>query len=475
MNIFDRLPSAIFNPLTGKNNRRTWDLLVSLYSQYFNADAVPEFPEGDRRDTIVKAIERFLLDAEWENEEGDPLLATPLVVQANQILNRLVETGWFAEEKTGLVYFISMRPAISRMFDLLQQYSIEGPQLLGGNVLLIYNQLKGVLQDPRGQVSGFVSAAHLCVQLINSLSATTVRTKDLMKELASEDVTATFVRRFFAEHIGELYVRDFKQLRTENHPLRLRYEILDMVSSLETDERRRAALLCGYSELPGAKEGEAEEALELDVRRFRRLIDVEKFLDRMDSVIDAATRRAIASLGYRLKASERIEEVLLDTARALVDSEEVDVDIQGGLFTIEALVSGDHFRLPHIPTPKPSQITMQKREMTPHEKARRMLRKAMIRHRESSPAAMKRYVTAHIKAGESIKAENMPITSVEDAVAFLTLLRLASITTRHPTSIARNPLLRGLGFSVDLIRGERIDSPYFNTQNFSIRRDDNAS
>lgn len=472
MNIFDRLPSGIFNALTGKNSRRAWDLLVRLFEHYFGPDAVPDYPDGYLHEKIVREIERFLLDSGWESEldSDDGESATPLAIQANQLLTRLVDTGWLCEERVGLRNFISMRPSVARFFDLLQQFTHEKPQLLGGNVLMIYNQLKGVKQDPKGQAVGFVSAAQLCVQLISSLSSTTLRVRDLMKELTNEEATPVFVRRFFSEHISELYVRDYRQLRTENHPLRLRYEILELVSDVTQDETSRSALLRSYAELPGARPGEEEESLDRDVRRFRQLLEVEKFLDRMDNVIDAATQRAIAYLGYRLKATERIEEVLSDTIQAINKTEAAGLLLEGKLISPDPLMSEERLRMPVPPPQKPTRTALIKREMTVQERATRLLRKAMLKHREASPATMKRYVEAHIRPGESIEASDMPLEKVEDAVAYLAMLRLAGITTRHPTSIARNPLLHNLGFEVVLLEGDRFDGEYFNTPNFRITR-----
>ena len=101
MNIFDRLPSGIFNALTGKNNRRAWDLLVRLFEHYFGPDAVPDYPDGYLHEKIVREIERFLLDSGWESEldSDDGESATPLAIQANQLLTRLVDTGWLCEER----------------------------------------------------------------------------------------------------------------------------------------------------------------------------------------------------------------------------------------------------------------------------------------------------------------------------------------------------------------------------------------
>lgn len=471
MNLFDRVPPGLFGALTGKNCRRAWDLLVRLSERYFGPDAVPPYADGYLHDQIVKEIERFLLDAGWEEEVGDlPQLSTPLVVQANQLLARLVDTGWLMEERVGLRRFVSMRPVVARFFDAVQQFVTEGPQLLGGDVLLVYNQLKSVVEDPRGQASGFVSAAQLCVRLINSLSATTMRVRDLMKELTQENVTPVFVKRFFSEHISELYVRDFKQLRTENHPLRLRYEIIELVDLVIHNDDKRAALLQGYAELPNNEMGQEDEQLEKDVQKIRRLLDVEKFLERLDRAMDAATQRAVAYLGYRLKASERIEEVLADTILAVIDAEKYGVALDGRMLTPLPLVGDDRLRMPVEPPPKPVRTRLRKREMTVHERAMHILRKAMIGHRDTSPVAMRRYVHAHVRPGATVNAELLPVESVEDAVSYLVLIRLAGIATRHPASVRRNPLLRNLGFDVALIEGERADTTYFNTPNFTVTR-----
>lgn len=289
-----------------------------------------------------------------------------------------------------------------------------------------------------------------------------------MKELTQEAETPVFVRRFFSEHISELYVRDFKQLRTENHPLRLRYEIIELVNAVALEGPARAALLQGYAELPGNRPGEEEELLERDVQRFRRLLDVEKFLDRMDRVMDAATQRAVAYLGYRLKASERIEEVIADTVRAVAAAEDRGVPLEGRLLSPLPVVGDNRLRLPVEPPPVPKRTALRKSEMTPHEKAVHFLRKAMIAHRDTAPAAVRRYIAEYLSPGARVTAQDLPVGSVPDAVSFLVLMRLAGISSRNPAAVRRNPLLRSLGFEVSLIAGSRADTEYFNVPNFQV-------
>ena len=173
MNLFDRLPNGLFGPLTGRYNRRAWELLVRLSERFFGADCVPPYAEGYLHEQVTKEIERFLLDEQWEEESADAA-ATPINVQANQWLARLVETGWLIEDRVGLRVFVSMRPVVARFFDALEQFALDGPQLVGGSIQMIYNQLKAAQSNPREQAAGFQTAAQSCSRLINSLNATTL-------------------------------------------------------------------------------------------------------------------------------------------------------------------------------------------------------------------------------------------------------------------------------------------------------------
>ena len=201
---------------------------------------------------VTKEIERFLLDEQWEEESADAA-ATPINVQANQWLARLVETGWLIEDRVGLRVFVSMRPVVARFFDALEQFALDGPQLVGGSIQMIYNQLKAAQANPKEQAAGFQTAAQSCSRLINGLNATTLRVRDLIRDLTQEQATPVFVKRFFSGHIEELYVRDFRQMRTENHPLMLRFEIIELVELVATTEPAREQLLAGYRALPDRK------------------------------------------------------------------------------------------------------------------------------------------------------------------------------------------------------------------------------
>lgn len=476
MNLFDRIPNTLFAPLNGRNAKRLWELLARLADGFFGPDSIPPHPDGYHYSQITKEIERFLVDEGWEIEDTqDEVKLTPLSTQSNQLLARLIETGWLLETKVGLTSFVSMRPTVAYLFDLLRAFAEEGPKLVSGDVLIIYNQLKSVVKDPKGQASGFASAARICAQLINSLGHISVRAKDLIDELSKVKEMDVFVRRFFTEHISQLYVRDFGSLRTQNHPLRLRHEILEMVSAVTLNDEPRAALLAGYRDL-GFSSGDEEYALEKDIDRLNRLLDVEKFIDKVDRTINTANGRAISYLGYRLSASERIEEVLEDTIQAVIATDNASLELEGSLLCPGPIMSDDRLRLPPTPRAPPKRVALKKREMTIMERAMVELRREMIAHRDTTPSAAKRYVLRHLAPGETRTAASLPTNTVEDAVAFIVLSRLALIATKKPQLFKSEYLLRNLGFEAVMLEGKRIDTEYFTTTDFKIiRKSENAS
>jgi len=469
MNLFDRLPVGIFSPLTGQNNRRTWDLLVRLSERFFGPDSVPPFPDGYLLDQVSKEVERFLLDHDWD--DGEEVSATPIAIKAAELVTRLAETGWLVKEKIGMRNFISMRPTVMRFFETLQQFSTDGPQHIGGSIQLVYSQLLNVQKDPQGQAAGFATAAQVCSRMINSLNATTLRVRDLMKDLIRESTTPGFIKRFFTEHIGELYVRDFKQLRTENHPLSLRFEIIHLVTEVTSNEVQRAKILTGYIETSSLSFAEAELALERDVDRFRRLLDVEIFLERMDRVMEAATQRALAFINYRLKASDRLEYIIDDALNAMARMEKAGLEVEGRLSSAPPVVSETRLQLPRPAPVKPKRLAMIKHELTLQQKAMHELRRAMIASRDMSPAAAKRFIESIMVPGQTLSAKEIPIKEVRDAVSYLALMRIAAQAERASLR-GRNPLMQKLGFDAKLNPNEQTtaNTELFITPDFSVSR-----
>jgi hypothetical protein len=119
---------------------------------------------------------------------------------------------------------------------------------------------------------------------------------------------------------------------------------------------------------------------------------------------------------------------------------------------------------------------MVRREMTPRERAELMVRRAMVRHRDTTPAAVRRYVQAHVPAGAEIDGAHLPVHGVDDAVAILVLMRLAAIGRVNPKSLRANPLLRNLDFEAVMDDTGRVSTELFELPGFKVtRRSANAA
>lgn len=471
-NLFDRVPIDIFRPLVGQNQRRMWELLERIYNLFFGPDAIPPQDDGFLQRDLTIEIERYLQNSLPWNDDGEELdESAPLNVQAHLILNRLIDTGWLKSERVGVRTFINMHPVILRLFETLNQFVHEGPQLIGGKVQMIYNQLCQVVENPSAQAQGFQSAAQESVRLINTLNATAVRIKDIISDLEQNDETQMFIQRFFGEYVSKLYVRDYQQLRTENHPLKHRWEIVTMVESLRDDPLKRQNLIKGYAEIANLKNEDPEAMFDSDIQRFLRFVDIERYLDRLDNSVNEATKRSIAFLTYRLKTSDRLELSIEQTISAVINLHNRGLAIEGNLIPTGQLLSEERLRPPTIKAKTQPQVLIQKREMTAREKAIVALRMAMIKHRIVSEKALIAYLDKNMRNLVEINSNELEINTIEDACAFMSLSKFALYQKVSKSS--KSPMFaipKNIEIETEYQQGERAISSLIDSPMFKIRK-----
>jgi|APLak6261684236_1056157.scaffolds.fasta_scaffold00483_2 hypothetical protein len=471
-NLFDRVPADIFRPLVGQNQRRMWELLERLYNVLFGPDAIPPQEDGFLQRDLTIEIERYLQNSQpWQDDSEELEEGAPLNIQANLILNRLIDTGWMKSERVGVRTFINMHPIVLRLFETLNQFVHEGPQLIGGKVQMIYNQLCHVMENPTAQAQGFQSAAQESIRLINTLNATAVRVKDILANLGQKDETQVFVQRFFGEYVSTLYVRDYQQLRTENHPLKHRWEIVTMVESLRDDPVKRRSLIQGYADISRPGNEDPESMFESDVQRFLRFVDIERYLDRLDHSVNEATRRSVAFLTYRLKTSDRLELSIDQAIMAVLNSDKNGFSIEGRLIPPGQCLSEERLRQPIIKAKAQPKVFIRKREMTPREKALVTLRMAMIKSRIVSDKVLLTYLDKNMGSQLEIDSDHFEIKTVEDACAFLTLSKLALYHLVSKSSkLPMHSLLKGVPIEIESQLGERTISPLIDGPMFKVRK-----
>lgn len=162
---------------------------------------------------MVRAIESYLAaDDPWD---GD--LETNITIRANEIANKLVETSWLSERRRGAVKMLTVRPVVAQFFSVLCDFSTQEPEFLGSKFRSILLNLKSVYSGESGGEQ-FVEAARQAKQCMAHIVHTACKVQDLMVELLRRSTAREFVKGFFEEYVQGLFIADYSELRTKDHP-----------------------------------------------------------------------------------------------------------------------------------------------------------------------------------------------------------------------------------------------------------------
>lgn len=346
--LFDRLPSEIFRPLAAPNRERYWRLLVRLNDLCFGPDAPGGMEEGLLHGQVTAQIEDALTEEDGWREERESA-ATPLNIQANMVLSTLVESGWLKEERRGVRRLVRMGPTVQKFLEMLKRFGEEGPMFVAGKVQVIYTQLQAIAKNPKDQAHAFQEVSEQAQSLISMLNGTAARVREVMDQLRLSIDTPEFVEGFFAEYVANLFLKDYQSLRTDNHPLRFRHDIVLIARSLRDVSESREALLVWYrSNYPRKPGHEVEAIFERDVARLLRFDEVERYLDRLDDAVSTATRQALSFLHYRLRSQGKIDRLIDLSVAAVLESHEQNRPM--GWILSDGRIQGSGLRYVPVPT-----------------------------------------------------------------------------------------------------------------------------
>lgn len=472
LGLFDRLPAGLFGPLASPNHERYWNLLLRLYDRFFGPEASPPEGDGYLQRSITLEIERYIVDvANWASEEEGDSSDTPLSIQSNIIYRRLVAAGWLREDRIGVRNFVVMPTTVQKFLELLRQFAEEGPQIIGGKVQLIHNQIREVVLNPAKQASGFHEAALQARQLVSILSATTMRVREAMDLLATQETTAAFIRTFFDDYIGQLYIRDYHELRTENHPLRHRWEIINAALSLRDDPEKRKTMVSYYQvAFRCATQEEAEEKFEKDVSRFLMFKDIDAHLNRLNSSVDRATSRALAYLQYKLRTQGHLDRLINGAITRLTKSENPAQPTMGMLPGL--LLAESRFPAAAKKDGPPERTAMVRKTMSIEQQAMVRLKRAMKMSREVTVAQIADYLNANLAASSTIESDALPINTIHEFCLFVVVSRLALASRNHAIAGHKaHPMLIGLrDFRFECKLGQWTDNAYLQVPKFTVTR-----
>lgn len=301
-----------------------------------------------------------------------------------------------------------------------------------------------------------------------------MRVREAMDLLAAHHSTADFVRAFFTDYIANLYIRDYHELRTENHPLKHRYQILELIYQLRDSPQAREPLVRWYQQaFKTGSRNEAEALFEKDVSRFLVFGQIEEYLDRLNNSVSRTTRRALSFIQYRIRTRDRLDRLLEQSFIAFEAADAAGVELawplaRGPLFSEASLREPKVAALPAQRTP------VRNPTMSPEMRALNELRKQVTKNREVSARELIRYIELHVPAGQSRTSETLPIHGVKGLCLHAALIRLtlaSEVTpvTRHK-HLSMLDELRKRGISLHRVAGEHTDNQYFNAPKFQVQR-----
>lgn len=435
--LFDRLPAGLFRALGTENGRRYWELLARLIEELWGEGGRSPGEETQRA-VVVRTIESLLAaDDPWKED-----LDTPVGIRAHGLVNLFVETGWLAQRRRGLVEMITIRPVVAQFYTVLSEFALHEPEFLGSKVRSIYLNLRAIAAGEAGG-DQYAEAAKQSKRCMAHIANTGCRVQDLMEALLKLTTAREFVSGFFEDYIQKVFIADYSELRTRDHPLQHRSTIIAMTLQFQHDEAKRERLIGWYQEkATGGDRVKAELMYERDTRQLMRLRDVDQQLQRLDEEIRDANQRAMAFLEYKLRAPKHLDTLI---SRALQATDEM----AEGAIGLPA--APDRRRISEWGLANPRSLSRQTAatsvERTPptlEELAMEALRRRMAENRMVKPVHLANYVVRHLAKERAVSSDDLTIESINDLCCYQRLLLIASRSDCPPSMQRSDPLLQML-------------------------------
>lgn len=442
--LFGRLPSKLFTPLASQNREQYWAILTRLHAEKFGPDApLPPSKGYTHREVVVDIEQELQLQDHWSAEGEDA--ETPNGIRANMVFNRILDAGWLRIDRHGVERTVSMRPVVSHFLTQLVNFAERGPVFVSGKVNVIEASLREVAEGKKlGDVLGEVAQSSR--DLLEHIRNTSNIIRELMESLSADMPTAQYVRSFFTHYIERVFIGDYRELRTREHPLSRRQHILRMVESIDETTELRDRLVSWYVQNRASGDiSRAERLYARDMQRLRDLSRIDEYLARLDDEIRRANRRALAFLDYKMRAVYSLDTKIRHAIEQVIASNTVSHDP----FSPGEMISAIRLAEPRKAIDRPDSTALRKITASPIDLARaRVLHRARDARTISAPklAAFVDRVT-----GDSGRIDNkqIPLETVADIRAYQTLSVYATVMATKSKRLHQNAKSMLRGFTVE--------------------------
>lgn len=272
-----------------------------------------------------------------------------------------------------------------------------------------------------------------------------------------------------------MFIGDYKELRTQEHPLSKRPQILRSVEELASKPHHRSRLLDWYTKrLANGDEAKAEAAFERDLRRLEDLDRVEEYLERLDDEIRTANKRALIVLQYRLQSIRPIDDLLRHAIDGLLAS-----DLDGGfegpreawpaVFAPDTLISASRLAQPRKETQRQPPSALRQAVLSEHTRAIGNLVRRAQERRRITPVKLRDYAKSALGAEDKVTSNDLPVTCIEELRAYQSFNSLATALKSGIASSIIQARRQIPGLDVVYDEDASIEHPFLLARSFEIR------
>lgn len=482
-NLFGQLPDALFVPLASPNKRLYWHVLVRLYRALFEEEIeVTEY--GHARARVNEVIDAAIQERPdlWVSESDVETCEniTPAGEVPTDPRTRMHNTyialrnaGWLEEERRGYHDYVSMPPRVSQCLAMLIELAEGRPLIVTGKLKGLEAGMRQVLGAPEAQADTLAELAKDAGRFARHVNSIRGAIKGLYDQIRGNLPTREIVATFFEDFLRDILVRDYAPIKTSENPLRIRDELLRIVSAMRYDAEIKEALKAGYRRLY-AHTGEDEALLRLDqdLSRLEQVFsNIDAQLDAIDKMKLRYEQRIDTVIEYATRAPRSLGRDLARLAGALARHGETDPEytVRVPLLWPERLGEArlaQAKRSRETPTPR----VVKKPVIDPAALARIERERAARQAIQVDDGALKDYLDRQIGPTAAADLGTLGVSTMRDYFCVLALRRAAQVPSaakRQFPGVLSRYRIEGAD--------EEIETEYFRMRNVRVTRRGDAS
>ncbi len=426
MNLFDHIPTTLFNPLVARGAPVYAEVLLRLFAE------TQRHQQPLSRDLAVDMVIDILgeasagsaadLFADAGDEPSAGMLFDDLAARATGILRYLASCGWLRVESQSDFSVAYILPAHSfRLLNVLYELAANEPPRLQGMICAIHDLLQAARQET-GDYVRLREAHYQTRYLLQSLKELQHNIGEHIQQVLEQLQARDILEQVFVSYREQIVDRAYHQLRTTDHVSRFRPGILDSLGSL--DAPQQVELLAQQMRVRGEAES-IEAAAALLNRSIGEIRDHFEFLDRLLATIDVRHSQfvdsAVRSVEHQLTADSTITGQLYMILTHLLTEESGPVgqplaewyDPLTSLFALnlldsQSLAPPTRAAVPFMPEPAAMPVPSAEEVRDAHARTLQQMNRAVSRER------VRRYVEQLLHDRDELPAAEIPLCEPDD-------------------------------------------------------------